>query len=90
MYVDVVHVQQQRPKLLVSAAMKIVHEDRQVNAQTHGINGLRLLRQWSCSGPATCHCTFVKQLANELTVLLFVTFLSMHRHDTELSTEPTC
>ena len=22
----------------------------------NGINGLSLLRQWSCSGPATCHC----------------------------------
>ena len=30
-YIDMVHVQQQVSELLVSAAMKIVNEDRQVN-----------------------------------------------------------
>ena len=51
--------QQGRPELLVSA-MKIIGKDRLVNAQTHGINGFSLLRQWSCSCPATyqraCAC----------------------------------
>ena len=33
--------------------MKIMDEDRQVNSQTHGINGFGIQRQWSCSCSAT-------------------------------------
>ena len=51
----------QRLELLVSA-MKIIDEDRYMNAQTQGINcRLSLPRQWSCSCPATCQCACVNQ-----------------------------
>ena len=40
--------------------------------QTHGINRFSLLRQWSCSCPATCqHALCESKTTNELTVLLF-------------------
>ena len=43
------------------SAVKIIDEDRWVNAQTHGINWLSLLRQWSWSCPATCQRACVNQ-----------------------------
>ena len=40
--------------------------------QTHGINGFSLLRQWSCSYPATCQYACVnKKTTDELIVLLY-------------------
>ena len=53
--------QQERLELLMSA-VKIIDEDRLVNAQTHDINCVfSILRQWGCSCPATCQCACVNQ-----------------------------
>ena len=40
-------------------AMEIIDEDKKVNAQIHAINGLSLLKQGSCSCPATCQHVYV-------------------------------
>ena len=65
--------------VLVSA-MKIIDEDRQVNAQTHGI----------C--PATCQHTYVnqKQPMDNCTLLFCEVYIDMHRRNTELTTVPAC
>ena len=72
-YIDVltcITVKTPRTELLV-----VCCEDyrwRQVDeAQTHDINRLSLLRQWSCSGQTTSHRTCVKQPMGWLYVLLF-------------------
>ena len=44
---------------------------KKVHAQTRGVNGFSLIRQWSCSGPAKCHHAC---MTNGLTVLLFCDF----------------
>ena len=63
------------------SAVKIIDEDRLVNSQTHGINRMfSILRQWSCSCPATCQCTCVnqKRLTDGLTVQLRQLFCDIH------------
>ena len=67
--------QQRRLELLVSA-VKIIDEDRLVNAQAHGINRFSLLRQCSC--PATCQhaCVSQKWSMGWLLYSWFVTFIS--------------
>ena len=73
-------------------AVKIIDEVRLVNAQTHGINGFSLLRQWSCirSCPATClQCE--SKTTDECTVLTAVLWCSYReRCDTELTAVPAC
>ena len=61
------------------------------NVQTNGINGLSLLRHWSCSSPATCQHTFVneKWLIGCRTILLFCD-VHWHRCNTELTTVSVC
>ena len=63
-----------------SRMIVVCHEDyqrRQVNAQTHGVYGFSLLRQWICSCPATCLHTASVWIRNQkrpkgsVTVLLF-------------------
>ena len=79
-------------ELLVSA-VKIIDEDRQVNAQTYGINGFSLLIQWSCSCPETCQrtCVWIK---NDWWAYCRSTAVLWHsywqRRDTELTTVPAC
>ena len=65
-----------------TGATRVCHEDYwwrqvQVNAQTHGINGFSLLRQWSCR----CLPTFQRGWVNQkwpmsLLYCCFVTFIS--------------
>ena len=56
--------------------------------QTNGINGFTLLRQWSCSWPATCQCAYVNQkqpMAYCTAVLCCSVILTKARHWTYYS-----
>ena len=64
-------------ELLVSA-VKIIDKDRLVNAQTHGINGFSLLRQWCCSCPSNLPMHLCEsEMTNGLTVSILL-FCDVH------------
>ena len=67
----------------LQSAMKIIDEDRLVNAQTHGINrAFSLLRQWNSICQATCQRPCVNQNNRWAAGLSWRSY--QHKCDTEL------
>ena len=72
-----VYPQQGRLELLVSV-VKTINRDRWMRTQIHGINEFSLLRQWSCSCPATSQYARPMNQKHLMSLLYccFVTFIS--------------